>query len=105
MHDGQVSVTIIGVNDAPVLQVESMVEIWENTTFVTKVSAKDPELDAVDVTVLDVGDGALFTYDAKRKTLSFQDAPDFEAPGDQDGDNVYHVTLPHHTIRLSSSSS
>jgi len=45
-----------------------MVEIWENTTFVTKVSAKDPELDAVDVTVLDVGDGALFTYDAKRKT-------------------------------------
>ena len=93
VHDGQVSVTIIGVNDAPVLQVESMVEIWENTTFVTKVSAKDPEHDAVDVTVLDVGDGALFTYDAKRKTLSFQDAPDFEAPGDQDGDNVYHVTL------------
>lgn len=93
VHDGQVSVTIVGVNDAPVLQVESFVEIWENTTFVTKVSAKDPELDAVDVTVLDVGDGALFAYDAQRKTLSFQDEPDFEAPTDQDGDNVYHVTL------------
>ena len=38
-------------------------------------------------------DAALFTIDAATGALSFLAAPDFEAPGDADGDNVYDVIV------------
>ena len=38
-------------------------------------------------------DRALFTIDAASGELSFIAAPDFEAPQDADGDNVYEVTV------------
>jgi len=92
-HLGQVTVTVIGVNDAPVIQAASTIEVWENTTHVTDIDVRDPEWEEVTVQIADLGDGALFEYDTQKQTLSFIDAPNFEAPGDGNGDNVYSVTL------------
>ena len=92
-HSGQVTVTVIGVNDAPVIQAASTIEVWENTTHVTDINVRDPEWEEVTVQIADLGDGALFEYDTQKQTLSFIDAPNFEAPGDGNGDNVYSVTL------------
>ena len=38
-------------------------------------------------------DAALFTVDPVTGVVSFINAPDFEAPGDADGDNNYQITL------------
>ena len=38
-------------------------------------------------------DAALFTIDANTGEVSFMAAPDFEVPGDDDGDNVYDITV------------
>ncbi|MCI0749754.1 MAG: cadherin domain-containing protein, partial [Nevskiales bacterium] len=38
-------------------------------------------------------DAALFTIDSGTGVLSFISAPDFEVPGDDDGDNTYDVTV------------
>ena len=38
-------------------------------------------------------DAALFTIDADTGEVSFMAAPDFEAPGDDDRDNVYDITV------------
>ena len=38
-------------------------------------------------------DAALFELDPVSHMLRFVDLPDFEAPGDADGDNVYEVVL------------
>ena len=92
-HTGQVTVTVIGVNDAPVIQAVSTIEVWENTTHVTDIDVRDPEWGQVTVQIAELGDGALFAYDAQKQTLSFIDAPDFEAPSDGNGDNIYSVTL------------
>ena len=48
-------------------------------------------------------DAALFTIDAATGVVSFIDAPDFETPGDADGDNVYDVTVTASDGELSSS--
>lgn len=92
-HIGHVKIDVIGVNDAPQIQSETSVELWENTTFVTDITVRDPEWDDVTVEVLQTGDGAYFSYDADRRELVFTQAPDFEAPQDHNGDNLYHVTL------------
>ncbi len=93
MHTGRVTVTVVGINDAPVLQADSFVEVWENATEVGTFKAIDPEGEAVQIDIVDTGDGALFAYDAQTKTLSFINPPDFENPSDAGGDNLYHVTL------------
>ena len=38
-------------------------------------------------------DAALFTIDPATGVVSFRTPPDFEMPGDADGDNVYDITV------------
>lgn len=56
------------------------------------VSATDPEGLPLTYAIAAEGDGALFEL-APDGTLRFLAAPDFEAPADADGDNVYSVIL------------
>lgn len=93
IHDVTVTVSITGVNYPPEISAPDRIEIWENTTFVSRIDVSDPEYKPVDVAVLDTGDGALFTYDGDTHRLSFVAAPDFETPLDANGDNSYHITL------------
>lgn len=86
-----VTITVTGENDAPVLTVENA-EVVENTTEVTTASAFD--IDGDTITYAISGDDAvLFSIDPATGVLVFNDAPDFEAPTDLDGDNVYDVTV------------
>lgn len=89
--------TVIGVNDTPVIQAASTIEVWENTTHVTDINVRDLEWEEVTVQIADLGDGALFEYDTQKQTLSFIDAPNFEAPGDGNGDknNLGHRKRQH----------
>ena len=77
---------------APVLEGDVDFSVEENTAEVPyAVVAYDPEGGEI---TYDLGgpDGHLFQLGPDGE-LSFFDAPDFEAPGDADGDNVYEINI------------
>ena len=78
-------------NSAPSITSDGSVSVSENTTLVLDVSATDPDGDNL-IFTLTGEDAGLFdiTEDGQ---LSFASAPDFEAPNDNDGDNVYNLTV------------
>ena len=97
-HD--VAVTVTGVDEPPVVSGLDSKSFAENGTgVVASYSAIDPEGEAVSWPSLGGVDAALFQI-AANGDLSFRSPPDFEAPGDVGGDNVYDVT-----VRASDSSS
>ena len=97
-----VTISVIDVNDAPIItDTEGAndgrvgVSVLEatpsiSTNFYTVV-ASDAEGDTLSYS-LSGADAALFTINASGQ-LSFISAPDFEAPADADGDNVYNITV------------
>ncbi|MEM7488988.1 MAG: ExeM/NucH family extracellular endonuclease [Pseudomonadota bacterium] len=87
----EVVLTVTGTNDAPVLTVDGAVSVAENGTDVLVATAADVDGDAVTFS-LGGADAALFEIGADG-ALRFAAAPDFEAPGDADGDNIYEVTV------------
>jgi lysophospholipase L1-like esterase len=66
--------------------------VTENTTAVTTVTTTDPDGPGRSF-VLSGADAARFAIDQGTGALRFLSAPDFEAPADQGGDNVYDVTV------------
>ncbi len=90
-----VTVTITGENDAPVLSLASTtLSLDENSTALAlDLTATDVDNGAVLSFSLEGDDAALFTVDAATGTVAFASGPDFEAPADADGDNVYELTL------------
>jgi hypothetical protein len=95
------TVTVTAANDnAPVITshgggAAAGVSVAEGSTAVTTVAATDADLPAPALAYSIVGgaDAARFSIDAATGVLVFAAAPDFEAPADADGDNVYQVTL------------
>lgn len=69
------------------------VTIDENTLAVIDLDATDADGDALTYAISGGDDAAFFTVDPATGELSFIDAPDFEAPLDADGDNVYEVKV------------
>ncbi|WP_299819400.1 cadherin-like domain-containing protein [uncultured Jannaschia sp.] len=65
----------------------------ENATAIGTIEATDPEGGDVRFAIDGGADAALFAIDAETGALSFLAAPDFEAPGDAGGDNVYDVVV------------
>ena len=65
----------------------------ENTKLVVDLNAKDADGDALNFSLVGGEDAALFEIDAKTGVLTFKAAPDFEAPGSKDGDNLYKVIV------------
>ncbi|RYH01292.1 ExeM/NucH family extracellular endonuclease [Salipiger sp. IMCC34102] len=86
-----VTITVTGVNDAPELTVADAT-VDENTTAVLTAAARDVDGDDITYTISGT-DAARFTIDPETGVLAFAEAPDFEAPGDADGDNVYDLTV------------
>ncbi len=93
------SFVVRSVNDAPVITSlgggdRADVTVDENASVVTTVTSYDVD----DVGFLSYGivggaDAGRFRIDEVDGRLSFLTAPDFEAPGDADGDNVYEVIV------------
>ena len=70
------------------------VTVPENTTFVTKVSATDPDPAAViSYSIAGGADQGKFGIDAETGILSFLSKPDFEHPSDYDHNNSYIVQV------------
>ncbi|MEZ5728588.1 MAG: cadherin repeat domain-containing protein [Burkholderiaceae bacterium] len=96
-----ISITVFPVNDNdPVITSDgggatATVNVAENTTAVTTVTATDADLPAQTMNYSIVGgaDAALFTIDGVTGALSFLAAPDYEGPADTGADNVYDVTV------------
>ncbi len=82
------------LNGAPLFTSAQNVSVAENETATgLGVAASDPEGDAVTFSIIGGDDAARFAIDANSGELSFVDAPDFEAPSDADGDNVFEVQV------------
>jgi Ca2+-binding RTX toxin-like protein len=65
----------------------------ENSSFVTTVTALDPDQTTPTYSLSGGADQFRFTIDAVTGVLSFTEAPDFEAPKDSDFDNSYIVEV------------
>ena len=77
-------------NAAPVISSGNTYSVAENTTAIGSVAASDADGDTLSY-FLSGDDLSLITLTGT--TLSFNAAPDFEAPADANSDNVYKVTV------------
>ncbi len=96
--DQAVAVTITNANEAPVITSNgggptASVSVAENTTGVTTVTSTDPEGDVRSYSIVGGADAALFTIDSVTGVLTFIGAPNFEAPTDAGGNNIYDVII------------
>ena len=90
-----IAVTVTPINDnTPVFSSADLVDVPENTTNVLTVTATDADLPPQTVTYSLVGgsDQSRFNI-TSGGVLSFKSPPDFEAPADLNGDNVYIVIV------------
>src|SRR5262249_12009938 len=72
----------------------ALISIPENTVAVTDVDATDPDAGTTLTYSLAGGaDQALFGINGVTGALSFHALPNFEAPSDANGDNVYEVLV------------
>ena len=69
------------------------ISIAENTTAVTTVTATDPDAGQTLTYAILGTDAGLFTIDPDTGVLTFNAPPDFEAPADAGGDNVYDLIV------------
>lgn len=95
--EATVTVTIQGINDAPVFTSSDTVEVPENQTDVLDINATDPEGDTegsgLTYAFNGGADDGLFDLNTVTGELSFTSAPDFENPLDDGGDNFYDVDV------------
>ncbi|MCW5623605.1 MAG: DUF4347 domain-containing protein, partial [Burkholderiales bacterium] len=92
------TITVAAVNDAPVVTSNgggagASVNVAENTTAVTTVTATDVDGPGLTYSIAGGADALLFTIDPTTGVLGFATAPDFETPADVGGNNVYDVTV------------
>jgi hypothetical protein len=94
-----IAITVNSVNDAPVITsngggATAAISIAENGTAVTTVTSTDPDAGASKTySIVAVGDGALFSINSSTGVLTFNSAPNYEAPTDAGANNVYDVTV------------
>ena len=95
-----IAVTVTNVADnAPVITSDgggatAAVNVAENSTAVTTVTASDADPGTVfTYSIVGGADQSLFTINETTGVLSFVSAPNFEAPTDAGGNNVYDVTV------------
>jgi len=94
------SVTVTNANDAPVITsngggAAGTLNVTENTTLVTTITATDADRPAQTLTYsITAGDDMdLFSINSSTGALTFIAAPDYEVPVDADLDNVYEVAV------------
>ena len=91
--------TAAGGNAAPAITsnsggVTASINVAENTTAVTTVTATDADAGATLAYSISGGaDAAKFTINSSTGALSFVSAPDYESPTDSGGNNIYDVLV------------
>ena len=99
----EVTIEVTDVNEDPMVSGDASIDHPENATELAAVqavyTASDPDTTADPVAdlkwTLSGADAAKFelTGSDATRTLAFEDAPNYESPGDSGGNNVYEVTL------------
>jgi Ca2+-binding RTX toxin-like protein len=69
------------------------ISLAENTAAVTTVTATDPDSPIITFSITGGADATRFAIDQNTGVLTFIAAPDFEAPSDAGGNNVYDVVV------------
>ena len=87
-----VAIMVTDENDPPIFTSDAAVSVAENQTVAYTALATDADGDDLSYS-LSGTDAALFMIDATTGEVRFIEAPDFEAPGDADGDNVYDIVV------------
>ncbi len=89
------TITVKNLNDNPpqfALSANSF-DVPENTTTITTITATDPDGDDLTFSLTNSTDSNLLTIDPTSGALSFNQAPDFESPADDNDDNTYELEL------------
>ncbi|SFC73601.1 DUF4082 domain-containing protein [Tropicimonas isoalkanivorans] len=81
------------VNVPPIITSPSSFSMVENTAVAGQVTATDSNGNLLTYAIAGGDDAGLFVINASTGVLSFASAPDYEAPGDANGDNAYEVTV------------
>jgi hypothetical protein len=72
----------------------ALINIAENSTAVTRVTASDADTrQTLGYSIVGGADAAKFTINSSTGALSFVSAPNYEAPTDSGGNNIYDVTV------------
>jgi hypothetical protein len=106
LSDSQtLQVSVNNVNEGVTITSGATQTVAENSTAVTTVTAEDLDGDTVSFAISGGADSGLFAVDSATGELRFLAAPNFESPGDFDGDNVYEVEVSASDGTLSGSKS
>ena len=93
------TITVTNVNDAPAITSNGggdagSLSIAENTTKVATITATDVDANpTLRFAIVGGADAAMFQINSVTGELSFEAQPNFEAPGDAGGNNIYDVTV------------
>ncbi|UZW56245.1 cadherin domain-containing protein [Sphingobium sp. JS3065] len=93
------AVTVTNVNEAPVITsngggASAAISVQENTTAVTTVTATDEDAGTTLVySIVGGPDRAMFAIDPSTGALAFLTPPNYDMPGDANGNNVYSLTV------------
>ena len=92
--DQSVAITVTNLNDnSPVFTSGTTASVVEGTTIAYDADATDADVADTIAYSLSGTDAALFNIDSSTGVVTFKVAPDFEAPADAGGDNVYDFTV------------
>ncbi|MDP1700907.1 MAG: cadherin domain-containing protein, partial [Aestuariivirga sp.] len=87
-------VTVINTNDGPVITSSNTASFAENAAG-TVYTASATDVDAGTTLTYSISgtDAALFNINATTGAVTFKSSPNYEAPGDAGGNNVYDITV------------
>ena len=89
-----VAITVSNSNEGPAITSAASATVAENATgTVYTATATDPDAGTTLSYSLSGADAALFDINATTGAISFKSAPNYEAPADTGGDNIYDVKV------------
>jgi Ca2+-binding RTX toxin-like protein len=88
------TISIVDVNDPPVIVSPTTISVIENNSFAQTVLATDPDAQTSITYSISGGlDASRFMIDSITGTLRFVNAPDAEMPVDSNKDNIYFISV------------
>ncbi len=87
-----VTITVENVNERPVINSSNSQDVLDGQTSAIDVNATDPDGDNLTYSITGT-DADLFNINANNGVVTFRSAPDFDAPGDANSDNVYEFRV------------
>ena len=88
-----VTINVTDANESPVISSLASATVNENQTAAIDVNATDPEAGVLTYSISGGADQALFAIDSVTGVVTFNSAPNFEAPADADQHNDYEVQV------------